>query len=177
MTATTPATNLNTNDDYVLDIALLNDSLAVRQAGLTVQKHRNGHYRSQRYFNENASCERRNKRNPYTTVPDISASREKLIAFDATNKSVGSENDSFISSNISPVHPNEITNNGYRRNDDTDSDETTHGSSLIRPRHTRPPRKSKRRTTTDREQTAITCPDAIVAPSSSGYQSQNHSSR
>lgn len=57
-----PAAHLNTNDDYVLDIALLNDSLAVRQAGLTVQKHRNGHHRNQRYFNENASCERHNRR-------------------------------------------------------------------------------------------------------------------
>ncbi|VDN00203.1 unnamed protein product, partial [Onchocerca ochengi] len=116
--------------------------------------------------------------NPYTTVPDISANRERLIAFDATNKSIDSENDNFVPSNISPVHPHDITNNGYRRNDDTDSDETTHDSSLIRPRHTRPPRKNKRRTTvsTDHEQTAITCPDTIVAPSSSGYQSQNHSS-
>ncbi|VDM97384.1 unnamed protein product, partial [Onchocerca ochengi] len=61
MRTTIPATNLNTNDDYVVDMALLNDSLAVRQAGLTVQKHRNGHYRNQRYFNENASCERHNK--------------------------------------------------------------------------------------------------------------------
>lgn len=44
----------------------------------------------------------------------------------------------------------------------------------------RPPRRSKRRTataSTDREQIIATCPDAIVAPSSSGYQSQNHSSR
>ncbi|MCP9265225.1 Ras GTPase-activating protein gap-2 [Dirofilaria immitis] len=178
MTTTTPATHLNTNDDYVLDIALLNDSLAVRQAGLTVQKHRNGHHRNQRYFNENASCERYNKRNPYTTVPDISASRERIIAFDATSKSVVPENDAFVSSNTLPDYPNGVTGSVYHRDEDTDSDETTHDSSLIRPRHTRPPRKNKRRTaaSADREQTVMTCPDAIVAPSSSGYHSQNHSS-
>lgn len=62
ITKTIPAAHLNTNDDYVLDIALLNDSLAVRQAGLTVQKHRNGHNRNQRYYNESASCERHNNR-------------------------------------------------------------------------------------------------------------------
>ncbi|KAL3990743.1 GTPase-activator protein for Ras-like GTPase family protein [Acanthocheilonema viteae] len=174
ITKAVPAAHLNTNDDYVLDIALLNDSLAVRQAGLTVQKHRNGHNRNQRYYNENASCERHNRRNPYTAIPDISASRERIIAFDATNKSIASENDTCVSSNIL----SEYSTVGCRRNDDTDSDETTHESSLIRSRHIRPPRKSKRRTfaSTDREQTAVTCPDTIVAPPSSGYQSQNHSS-
>lgn len=58
MTKAAPAAHLKTNDDNMLDIALLNDSLAVRQAGLTVQKHRNAHYRNHRYFTENASCER-----------------------------------------------------------------------------------------------------------------------
>ncbi|EJW82585.1 hypothetical protein WUBG_06505, partial [Wuchereria bancrofti] len=174
LTKGAPATHLNTNDDYVLDIALLNDSLAVRQAGLTVQKHRNGHHRNQRYFNENASCERHNKRNPYMALPDISASRERIIAFDANSKSVAPENSTYISSNIL----SDYSTGGYRRNEETDSDETTHESSITRSRHTRPPRKNKRRTavSTDREQTTITCPDTIVAPSSSGYQSQNHSS-
>uniref|UniRef100_A0A0R3RX50 Ras-GAP domain-containing protein n=1 Tax=Elaeophora elaphi TaxID=1147741 RepID=A0A0R3RX50_9BILA len=174
ITKATPAAHLNTNDDYVLDIALLNDSLAVRQAGLTVQKHRNGHHRNQRYCNENASCERHNRRNPYTTLPDISASRERIIAFDANGKSIASENDAYIPSNVLP----EYSTVSYRRNEDTDSDETTHESSTVRSRHTRPSRKNKRRTiaSIDREKTAVTCSDTIVAPSSSGYQSQNHSS-
>ncbi|VIO89307.1 Uncharacterized protein BM_BM7584 [Brugia malayi] len=174
ITKGSPATHLNTNDDYVLDIALLNDSLAVRQAGLTVQKHRNGHHRNQRYLNENASCERHNKRNPYMALPDISSNRERIIAFDASSKSVAPENSTYISSNIL----SDYSTGGYRRNEETDSDETTHESSITRFRHTRPPRKNKRRTavSTDREQTTVTCPDTIVAPSSSGYQSQNHSS-
>ncbi|CAG9536425.1 unnamed protein product [Cercopithifilaria johnstoni] len=174
ITKAIPAAHLNTNDDYVLDIALLNDSLAVRQAGLTVQKHRNGHNRNQRYYNENVLCERHNRRNPYTKVPDISASRERIIAFDASNKSIVSENDTYVPSNIL----SDYSTVDYRRNEDTDSDETTHESSIMRSRHVRRPRKSKRRTieSTDREQTVVKCPDTIVAPSSSGYQSQNHSS-
>uniref|UniRef100_A0A914RWE8 Uncharacterized protein n=1 Tax=Parascaris equorum TaxID=6256 RepID=A0A914RWE8_PAREQ len=39
MSRSTPASHLGTNDDYVLDIALLNDSLAIRHAGICVQQH------------------------------------------------------------------------------------------------------------------------------------------
>lgn len=67
MTKAIPTAHLSTNDNCILDIALLNDSLAIRQAGLTVQKHRNGHNRNQRYYNENASCERHNKRFFFTS--------------------------------------------------------------------------------------------------------------
>ncbi|VDK74996.1 unnamed protein product [Litomosoides sigmodontis] len=175
ITKALPTAHLNTNDNCMLDIALLNDSLAVRQAGLTVQKHRNGHNRNQRYYNENASCERHNKRNEYAAaIPDISASRERIIAFDASSKLVTTENDTYAQSNILSEYPSV----GYRRNEDTDSDETTHGSSMVRARRMRPSRKSKRRTVVaaDCEQATVTCPDTIVAPSSSGYQSQNHSS-
>lgn len=116
-----------------------------------------------------------NFRSEYTTIPDISASRERIIAFDASNKSVTSENDTYVQANILSEYPSV----GCRRNEDTDSDETTHESSIVRARRTRPSRKSKRRTVaaTDREQATVTCPDTIVAPSSSGYHSQNHSSR
>lgn len=55
MTRSTPAQHLNTKDDYVLDMALLNDSLAVRQAGITVQKHRNAQHRNQRNMNDSTS--------------------------------------------------------------------------------------------------------------------------
>lgn len=117
-----------------------------------------------------------NFRNPSTTIPDISASRERIIAFDASSKSVVSDSDTYVPSNILP----EYSTGSCRRNEYTDSDETTHESSISRSRHTRPPRKSKRKNTVtsmDREQATVTCPDTIVAPSSSGYQSQNHSSR
>uniref|UniRef100_A0A915Q1A1 Ras-GAP domain-containing protein n=1 Tax=Setaria digitata TaxID=48799 RepID=A0A915Q1A1_9BILA len=179
ITKGTPATHLNTNDDYVLDIALLNDSLAVRQAGLTVQKHRNGHHRNQRYLSENASCERYTKRNQqYTTIPDVSASHEKIITFDTADKSVLPVKDTFTPSNILSGYSNDVGSGSYRQNEDTDSDETTQDSSATRPRHTRPSRKNKRRTATlvNREQTVVACPDTTVAPPSSGYQSQNHSS-
>lgn len=49
MSRSTPASHLGTNDDYVLDIALLNDSLAIRQAGICVQQHRNGQHKNHRH--------------------------------------------------------------------------------------------------------------------------------
>ncbi|VDM95381.1 unnamed protein product [Thelazia callipaeda] len=180
MKKATAATHLNTSDDYVLDIALLKDSLAVRQAGLTVQKHRNGHYRNQRYFNDSTSCERQNKRNAYTALAAIPSNQERIIAFDTApngdNDSI-SQYDTSIPSNISS-YSNCTTARIDHHNEDTDSDETTRITSATRLRHTRPPRKSKRRTasSTDRQQVITSCQDPIVAPSSSGYQSQNHSS-
>ncbi|VDN50793.1 unnamed protein product [Dracunculus medinensis] len=43
-----PASHLGTTDDYVLDTALINDSLAVRKAGICVQQHRNGQLKNAR---------------------------------------------------------------------------------------------------------------------------------
>ncbi|VDN30043.1 unnamed protein product [Gongylonema pulchrum] len=182
-----PASHLNTNDDYVLDIALLNDSLAIRQAGLTVQKHRNAQHRNaQRHFMENASCERHSsRRNPYA-VADVSAAHERIVAFDASAISNGShtsaEYNTAASTNIpqSPAYP---AGSRHRPpSEETDSDEAHELSVSTRSRHTRPTRKNKRRTTSsaDREKPAAVvnaCPDTATAPSSSGYQSQNPSSR
>lgn len=115
-----------------------------------------------------------NFRNPYSTLPDISTSPERVNAFDASSRSAASENSTFMPSNNLSDYPA----GDFCHNEETDSDETRQESSKIRPRYTRPSRKSKRRTvaSTDRDQ-AATCTDTIVAPSSSGYQSQNHSSR
>lgn len=68
MSRSTPASHLNTSDDYVLDIALLNDSLAIQQAGYTVQKHRNQNHRNQRHIVEDSSLERYPKRSVFKEV-------------------------------------------------------------------------------------------------------------
>uniref|UniRef100_A0A0N5A921 Ras-GAP domain-containing protein n=1 Tax=Syphacia muris TaxID=451379 RepID=A0A0N5A921_9BILA len=180
----TPATHLNTNDDYVRDEAL-NDSIAVRQAGLVVQQHRHGQHKTGRQLIDSPN-ENYTTRNPASSVPvhhhygTVDDSNAVLNGTFNGYHNMDSSSAATTSSSISRTSTKSYstTTSNQHPEDDTDSDEFL--SSHIR--QIRPPRKNKRRvnSTTATTNTNIDVQNhgrsVAPPPPSSGYQSQNHSS-
>ncbi|KHN70906.1 Ras GTPase-activating protein gap-2 [Toxocara canis] len=174
MSRSTPASHLGTNDDYVLDIALLNDSLAVRQAGIFVQQHRSAQHKNQRQPVETSPREHSGHRNSSTLhYPIDEEGRARLTAYHNTESSNGAATTSSSVSRTSTKSYSTSTTD-RRNDDDTDSDDAVGPQA----RHTRPPRKGKRRMNGASSRNETPTRTTIVAPQppSSGYQSQNHSS-
>ncbi|VDK19594.1 unnamed protein product [Anisakis simplex] len=183
MSRSTPASHLGTNDDYVLDIALLNDSLAVRQAGICVQQHRSAQHKNHRQAFDFPPKERSKPRNSpvvHSTLNGESHSHTSVFQ-NCDNVSAIATTSSSNISRVSPKSFNTALTNRHTEND-TDSDDED-GLISQQMRHPRPPRKGKRRVVNgssshSRHETPTRTATTVVAsqPPSSGYQSQNHSS-
>uniref|UniRef100_A0A915A6L5 Ras GTPase-activating protein gap-2 n=1 Tax=Parascaris univalens TaxID=6257 RepID=A0A915A6L5_PARUN len=173
MSRSTPASHLGTNDDYVLDIALLNDSLAIRHAGICVQQHRNGQHKNHRHPVDASPREQTTQRNaisPHHPVDDDG--RPRLTAYHSNENASAATTSSSVSRTSTKSYSTATTD---RHNDeDTDSDDAVGPQT----RHARPPRKGKRRANGQQSRNETPTRTNVVAsqPPSSGYQSQNHSS-
>uniref|UniRef100_A0A9J2Q6L1 Ras-GAP domain-containing protein n=1 Tax=Ascaris lumbricoides TaxID=6252 RepID=A0A9J2Q6L1_ASCLU len=173
MSRSTPASHLGTNDDYVLDIALLNDSLAIRQAGICVQQHRNGQHKNHRHPVDASPREQATQRNAISLHhPVDDDGRPRLTAYHSNENASAATTSSSVSRTSTKSYSTATTD---RHNDeDTDSDDAVGPQT----RHTRPPRKGKRRANGQQSRNETPTRTNVVAPQppSSGYQSQNHSS-